>query len=229
VVLYRDRRLRKHQFFACTQWPGYTVVNPTIQSSRTGGALAAAWAVLHFIGDEGYLEIARRLMRAARRIADGIREIDDLRLLGQPEMSLVAFTSDTVDVFHVADEMRIRGWYIQPQLAFAGGRESLHASINPANIPWVDGLLADLRTSVEKAKALPPGPLATEVQAMLAQVGPSGFSAEAFRHLAAIAGIEGAQLPERMAGINTVLNALPAELRDRLLLQFFDDLYTPSP
>ena len=37
-------------------------MNAAMQSSKSGGPLAGAWAVLHFIGDEGYLEIARRLL-----------------------------------------------------------------------------------------------------------------------------------------------------------------------
>ena len=59
IVLYRDRSIRKYQLYACASWTGYTVINTAVQSSKTGGPLAAAWAVLNFIGDDGYLEIAR--------------------------------------------------------------------------------------------------------------------------------------------------------------------------
>jgi glutamate/tyrosine decarboxylase-like PLP-dependent enzyme len=52
VILYRNKELRRHQIYTCAQWTGYTVVNPTIQSTKSVGPLAAAWAVLHFIGDE---------------------------------------------------------------------------------------------------------------------------------------------------------------------------------
>ena len=64
--------------------------------------------MLHFIGDDGYLEIARQVLDATRRMAKGIEAIPELRLLGQPEMNLVAFTSDTVSVFHIIDEMKTR-------------------------------------------------------------------------------------------------------------------------
>ena len=47
VVLYRDKSIRRKQIFACANWPGYTVVNGAAQSSKTGGPLAAAWAVLN--------------------------------------------------------------------------------------------------------------------------------------------------------------------------------------
>ena len=68
VVLYRDKELRRHQIYTCAQWTGYSVVNPTVQSSKSGGPLAAAWAVLNFLGDEGYLALARQALDATQRI-----------------------------------------------------------------------------------------------------------------------------------------------------------------
>ena len=73
TILYRDKELRRYQIYACANWTGYTIVNPTVQSTKSAGPLAAAWAVLNFIGDEGYLEIARQVLDATRRIADGDR------------------------------------------------------------------------------------------------------------------------------------------------------------
>ncbi|MBM4037762.1 MAG: ABC transporter permease subunit, partial [Planctomycetes bacterium] len=188
LVLYRSRDLRRHQLFACARWPGYGVLNPTVQSSRTGGALAGAWAALHFIGDNGYLEIARRLLEATRTLVAGIEGIDGLRVLGKPEMSLVAFASEAASVFHIADEMSTRGWYVQVQWAFAGTPENLHLSVTPSSVPHVDALLADLRASVEKAKALKSGDLAAKVRAALAEGGPAGPSADTFAQVAALAG-----------------------------------------
>ena len=80
-------------------------------------------------------------------------------------MNLVAFTSDTVSVFHVIDEMKQRGWYIQPQLGFGDSKENIHLSINPASVRWVDALLADLDACIEIAKGLPSGELAAKIRA----------------------------------------------------------------
>jgi sphinganine-1-phosphate aldolase len=224
VVLYRNKELRRHQIYTCAQWTGYTVVNPTVQSSKSAGPLAAAWAVLHFIGDDGYLEIARQVMDAARRIADAIDEMEDLRLLGRPEMNLVAFTSDTVSVFHIIDEMKERAWYVQPQLDFRGSKENIHLSINPASVKWVDALLADLRVCVEKARTMESGTLASAVSDAFSSVDPASFTEETFAQMLGMVGIKGAALPERMAGINEILNALPAQLREKLVTEFINEL-----
>jgi glutamate/tyrosine decarboxylase-like PLP-dependent enzyme len=225
VILHKNKELRKYQIYACANWTGYTVINPTVQSTKSGGPLAAAWAVLHFIGDDGYLEIARNVLDATRRIAAGVSEIPGLRLLGQPEMNLVAFTSDEVSVFHVIDEMKQRGWYIQPQLGFDSSKENIHLSINPASVHWVDALLADLRECVEKARALPSGELAAKLRPVVQALDPKSLGDEQLRGMLAMAGAGGTELPARMAEINEVMNALPAALREKLFVTYLNDLY----
>ena len=142
----------------------------------------------------------------------GIEQIPDLRVLGRPEMNLVAFTSDTVNVFHVIDEMKERGWYVQPQLAYDGSKENIHLSINPASVRWVDDLLADLRACVDKARGMKSGELGEAVRQAFSSMDPAALTDDTFTQMLGMAGIQGSQLPSRMAEINEILNALPAEL-----------------
>lgn len=225
TILYRSKDLRKYQIYACSNWTGYTVVNPTVQSTKSAGPLAAAWAVLNFFGDAGYLEIARQVLDATRRIAGAIDAMDDLRLLGKPEMNLVAFTSDTVSVFHVIDEMKQRGWYIQAQLGFQNSKENIHLSVNPASVKWVDALLADLRECVEGAKKLHSGALSAQIQEAFGSLKPSELEGDAFAGLLGMAGVSGTALPDRMAEINEVLNALPVPMREKLLVEYLNELF----
>jgi sphinganine-1-phosphate aldolase len=228
VVLYRNGAYRRHQMYACSNWTGYTVINPTVQSTKSAGPIAAAWAVLHFIGDEGYLEMARQMRDATRRIVAGIEGIPGLRLLGKPDMNLLAFASDQVSVFHVIDEMRLRGWYVQPQLAFGSSPENVHLSINPAGGRWVDDLLRDLRACVEIARGLKSGELAAKIREAFGGLDPAEVTPETFAGLLGMAGIVGSELPTRMAEINEVLNALPVPLRERLLVEYLNELYHPK-
>lgn len=226
TILYRDKRLRKYQMYACSNWTGYTVINPTVQSTKSAGPVAAAWAALHFIGDDGYLEIARMVKEATERIVAGIEAIPELRVLGRPDMNLLAFTSDSVNVFHIADEMVERRWYVQPQLAFGSSPENLHLSVNPRSVGFVDELLADLADCVEKARELPSGQLAPRIREAFGELEPEELTEEVFRNLLAMAGVRGTGLPERMAEINEVLNALPVPLRERLLVEYLNELFT---
>ena len=228
LVLYRDPGLRKHQIFACSRWAGYSVVNNAVQSSKSGGPMAAAWAVLHFVGDEGYLEIARQKLEATHRILEGIERMKDLRITTRPDMCLVAFTSDTVDVFRVVDEMARRGWYIQPAFAYGNSPAHVHLSINASNVGREDAFLEDLEAAVEAARGegapgLPPG-----LEQGLGDLDPAALDDAGLLRILDAAGLQGEALPREMAGINRALNALPAELRERLLTAFVNEMFRPQ-
>jgi glutamate/tyrosine decarboxylase-like PLP-dependent enzyme len=225
TILYRSKALRKYQMYACSNWTGYTVINPTVQSTKSAGPIAAAWAALHFIGDAGYLEIARVTREATRRIVEGIDAMPDLRVLGRPDMNLMSFTSDTVSVFHVIDEMKVRGWYVQPQLAFGSSPENIHLSINPESVRWVDEMLRDLGECVEKSRSLPSGEISGKIKQAFGNLGPEDLDESVFQGMLGMAGVEGTSLPGRMAEINEVLNALPVPLRERLLVEYLNELF----
>ncbi len=225
VVLYRDKSFRKHQLFCCASWTGYSVINTAVQSSKSGGPLAASWAQLQLLGDNGYLDIARRTLEATRKAIRGIEAIPELRVLGRPEFCLVAFTSDAINVFQLIDEMRLKGWYLQPQLSFGGSKENIHLSITAAGLETVDAMLADLRGCVDTAAGQEPGPEEALLRETLAQIDFSQLTDQGFSDLLAMAGIGAGGLPERMAPVNGILNALPAEIREKLLIAYFNELF----
>src|SRR5262245_20612413 len=140
-------------------------------------------------------------------------------------MNLLAFASDGPSVFHIADEMKERGWYVQPQLAFGSSPENLHLSVNPASVHLVDALLSDLRECAEKARTLPSGQLAPKIRAAFSELRAEDLDEATFRGLLAMAGVGAGGLPRRMAEINEVLNALPTALRERLLVEYLNGLY----
>lgn len=225
LVLYRAAALRRFQYFTCTEWAGYAVVNPAVQSSKSAGPVAAAWAVLHGVGDQGFEELAGRTLEGTRRLVEGIKGLPDLRVLGDPDFSLVAIASTGPSVFHIVDEMLERGWYVQPQLSHESTPASIHLSLGPKNSDEVDGLLAALAESVEAARALPAGHIRQAVQSF-AQA-PGGIAAALPRILAA-AGLGTGALPRRLAPVNELLDALPAALRKELLTDFVGGLFTPA-
>ncbi|MBW2219894.1 MAG: aspartate aminotransferase family protein [Deltaproteobacteria bacterium] len=226
LILYRNKSIRKHQIFACAGWPGYTVVNSAFQSSKTGGSLAASWAVMNFIGHNGYLEIARKTLEATHKLVQGIAEIEDLRVMVKPEMVMFAVTSDTVNVFHIIDEMKERGWYIQPQLEFQNSQKNFHISVNVSSVDLVDDLLNALRDSVEAARSLKTGELVTTIKDALANMGPNDINDDNISDMMAMAGLDGGDLPERMADINEIMNTLTVNQRELMLKAFLNDLFS---
>jgi glutamate/tyrosine decarboxylase-like PLP-dependent enzyme len=226
LLLLANKSLREHQLFSCAEWTGYSVVNTTVQSTKSGGPMAAAWATLRHIGDDGYLALARRTMDATDRIIAGIGSIEGLRVMGEPVMSLVAFTSEHADPFHLADEMKLRGWLVGPQLAYGPSKENIHLTIGPTHDSTVDAFLSDLRESAAAARALPKSALADQLRAAFASMRPEDVRPEVLQEMLTMAGANGTSLPEREAEINQILNALPRALGARLLAGYVNELFT---
>ena len=224
AIMYRSKDIRKYQIFACTDTTGYTLINPTMLSSKTGGPMAGAWAILNYLGEEGYKKIVKEVQDATRKLIEGVNALDDLQVLGEPAMCMFSFKSDTVNVYQLADEMNKRGWYIQGQFSTPLTPRNLHLSINQGTIHNVDALLQDLRECVEIVKQAAPID-SNAIRAMVNAALQSPDPEAAFGQLAASAGLTGADLPTEMAFINEVLDALPDELCNVFLVNYFNDLY----
>jgi len=224
AVMYRDKELRKYQIFACTDTTGYTLINPTLLSSKSGGPMAGAWAVLNFLGEEGYMRIIQEVQEATRKLIDGVNAMDGLHVLGEPAMCMFSFASDTLNVYQLADEMNKRGWYIQGQFSTPLTPRNLHISVNYGTAHNADALLEDLRESVEIVKKSTPIDR-DAIRAMLGAALQSSNPEAAFAQLAASAGLTGTELPSELAFINEVLDALPDELCNVFLVNYFNDLY----
>jgi glutamate/tyrosine decarboxylase-like PLP-dependent enzyme len=115
--------------------------------------MATAWAMLHHLGMEGYLRLARLTLDTRRRMEEGARAIDGLTVLGQPEAQLLAIAADPehdvdVDVFAVGDALQTRGWFLDRQTP----PDSLHATVSAGNAPVIEDFLRDLRESVAEVR-----------------------------------------------------------------------------
>ncbi len=109
VILYRNKHYRKYQYFSFPDWPGGIYASPTAAGSRSGGLSAAAWAAMVYLGQSGYLKAAEAIMQVASDLRHIVEDIPELILIGDPTF-IISFRSDILDVFHINDFMKIRGW-----------------------------------------------------------------------------------------------------------------------
>ncbi len=109
VILYRNRELRQYQYYRNASWMGGLYYSPTFAGSRPGALFAECWAAMVSFGEEGYTIATKAVLEAAAVIRRGIEAIGDLRVLGDP-LWVIAFASDTLDVYAVVDQMSRRGW-----------------------------------------------------------------------------------------------------------------------
>lgn len=152
VILYRGQDLLHHQYFTISDWPGGLYVSPTFAGSRPGALSAACWAAMLSMGEEGYMEAARRILTAADAVKAGIRDIPGLQILGDP-LWVIAFASDEVNIYHVMDRMAHKGWSLNGLQRPAAVHIALTLRHTQPGV--VDRFLADLAATVAETRAHP--------------------------------------------------------------------------
>jgi len=158
TIISRDPDIFRHQVFRFggPERPDDWYVTPSMTGTRPGGAIAAAWAVLMYLGNDGYVRLVDRTMRYLHRFWDGINAIPGLEVMGRPHMSVFGFTSRRLDIFAIADGLEARGWHVfrdsypVPAIRFMQ---------SPGHEPYVDRYLADL---AEVARLVDRGELVSE-------------------------------------------------------------------
>ena len=151
TILYRKDELLKYQYCATVDWSGGIYASPAMQGSRSAGTIAAAWAALNILGENGYLKLAKTVMDTTKKLMNGIEQIPELFILGKPDMSVYSFTSDKFHIYNVADAMERRGWHLD-RMQFP---PAIHMTINPPQSKVVEPFLKDLNESVEEVRNNP--------------------------------------------------------------------------
>ncbi len=147
VIVHRTKALRRHQVFVTENWLGGTYGSSGLLGTKSGGPMAAAWAVLHHLGDDGYLRLAAAARTATEELAAGVRDHPALVLRAEPDAMLLAFGAadpDQLDVFALADALWRRGWYVDRQ----GPPPSLHCTVNAIHAGRIPEFLADLDAAI---------------------------------------------------------------------------------
>lgn len=112
VIMYRNPEYRKHQYFSAVEWPGGIYVSPTFAGSRAGSLIAMTWATLMSIGHAGYVQITKDIIQTTRFITKEVKSIKELKLMCEPDVSVVAFDSTDFNILNLLDDMTARGWHL---------------------------------------------------------------------------------------------------------------------
>ena len=151
TVTYSTRELRKAQFEVHVDWSGGIWASPSAAGTRPGGPIAAAWAVWNYLGEEGYLRLAKATLDATHALQAGVRSIPGLRVIGEPEMTVFAIGSDDIDLYALADAMQERGWMLDRQHKPV----TLHLTVMPSHAPHTTAIVHALRESADAVRGKP--------------------------------------------------------------------------
>ncbi len=149
VILHRNKDLRRYQTFVFDGWLGGFYASPSMQGTRAGMPIALAWATLHHLGLDGYERLTKLTIETRDRMVAGIRAIDGVTVLGEPEAQLVAMSvepgwEDRLDVFALGDALLAKGWFHDRQAP----PDTLHSTVSAGNAPVIDDYLSDLADCV---------------------------------------------------------------------------------
>lgn len=148
TVLFRDESLRNHMIFDCDDWPGGRMITPTLAGTRPGGAISAAWAVMNYLGIEGYRAKHKLVTDAREAVELGVTQLG-FKVLGQPQLGIAAFSHPEQDVFAIYKQLYKRGWFT----SLTTDPKALHLMLSPFHAEVVNVYLNDLRDSLHAVEA----------------------------------------------------------------------------
>jgi len=154
ALMYRNMSYMKYQFFVYTKWKGGGIyASPSFPGTRPGGPIAAAWATLMKLGEDGYLDLTKKVLETRDYFVKELSKIPDLKLLAYPDSTLVSFCSQNqkLGIYAVADQLQAKGWNVTRQQ----DPESIHLTISPVHHEHMTEFVSDLKEAVEKVKSHP--------------------------------------------------------------------------
>ena len=152
VVAFRDAALRALTYVPSSEGCEGLYVTPTLQGSRSGAVIAAAWATVVNVGDDGYRHIARDLHGAHLRLKREVAAMKGIRLCVDADLAQVPICGDDgVDVYALATLMEKRGWGV-----FTGQKPpTLTIPVGEQTPKHLDAMIEDLRSSLDFLLANP--------------------------------------------------------------------------
>jgi len=151
TILHRSREQHAYQGFQADDWPAGSMSTPTVAGTRPGGAIASAWAVIHYLGIEGYRERTRRILRAREKIIRGLESLG-LRVFGDPRLALFSFGAaegDDLSIFSVWKVLHDRGWFS----GIVQNPNGIQLMLSPSHEEVAEEYLKDLADGVALARS----------------------------------------------------------------------------
>lgn len=159
TVMFRSKELYEHMPFDFACWSGAPMKTPTLAGTRPGGAISAAWAVMNYLGVDGYCRLQGEVCATRERVEKGVRALG-FEVLGNPLLGLIAFRHPKHHAFAIYGEMYRRGWFTSATVE----PPSLHLMLSPKHSEFIDAYLEDLAVSVRAIAAGEDGKVAEKVE-----------------------------------------------------------------
>ena len=147
AILFRDEDLHKLAAFEFIDEMHGHYFSWTFQGSRTGGPIAAVWALFNHLGEEGYVKLSKKCMDLTYKLVNGIKKIPGLAVPVDPKMNIFATYSHDYDINKLVQGLEKKGWsgfYSTPY------PPSFRCVVLPHHENQIDSFLSDLEDVTRK-------------------------------------------------------------------------------
>lgn len=146
VIMYSNKELMKFQYFIDDAWTGGIYATPTLAGSRCGNIVSLTWATLMKTGLQGYFNNYKEIIDIKNYFVDKIKEIDEIFVYGNPELSVVAIGSDIFDIYLLSSKLKDKKW----NLNMIQNPKGFHICITSChNKKIIDSLINDIKIILE--------------------------------------------------------------------------------
>jgi tyrosine decarboxylase/aspartate 1-decarboxylase len=83
----------------------------TIVGTRMGASSAATYAIMKYLGKEGYSKLAEQLMDNTKFLKEGLEDLG-YELVCEPELNIVAFNHPNMETNVLAQKLEDLGWKV---------------------------------------------------------------------------------------------------------------------
>jgi len=149
TVLYSSAELAAWQPPPVVPWDCGTYVTATPAGTRPGSAIAAAWAVLQYLGREGFVTLARSTMTARDQLNERIAAIDGIEV-HSTDLAMVIYSSPTLDTQAIGDALEAHGWLVMRLYAPS---DRLQLLVDRTDDEFIDAFIDDLQSATETVRA----------------------------------------------------------------------------
>lgn len=147
TLFFRDAAGFAGMGWSFDNWPRGQYFTHTLVGTRAGGAIAAAWAVMKYLGVDGYKRITQRVLATRRGMSEGAALLG-LPTFGNPQLCIVAFGSPEHDIAAIGTRLNARGWVT----GFSKEPPGIHHMLNLTHEPVLGQYLSDLSDAIDASR-----------------------------------------------------------------------------
>lgn len=144
-LFFKNRHIARHQPFVFDTWAAGLYRSPVLTGTRNGGAIASAWAVMRYLGQEGYLARTAQILKLRDAIVALVERCTGLKIVGGAELNVVGVGSDYSDIYSIASKLKEYGWKIN----LLKEPEAIQFVLGPLRDEYIDLMVKDIEKAVE--------------------------------------------------------------------------------